>query len=242
MKPVLSTPRRNGLHVRDHFGPRRRLRDGRNALAPYPEGAFSLLELLIVIGIIVALTALIAPVTNSMMRGNQLTTSGQSLVNQLSLARQAALTDGHAVQVRLYKLPDHNKADGTPSVYRAIQCFSEGDPVMAGGVPTAPLKPLTAPLLFAAPVIVLDSKVQSSLLNIPASSPGAQQPGVSTYGTNYQYISFRFKPDGQVDIPAEATGLTLVLQNDASTPGALPANFCSVEIDPRTGAVRAFRP
>jgi uncharacterized protein (TIGR02596 family) len=203
--------------------------------------AFSLVELLVVIAIIAALGMMLAPVTMGLMRAYQLTTSANTVASQLNLARQAALTNGYAVQVRLYKLPDYNQPEttGSPAVYRGIQCFSEGAPAVSGGTTTTPTAPLTPPQFFTSPVVVLEDAAKSTLLTLPSTVPVDK---LSTYGANYRYLSFRFKPDGQADLPDTATGLTMVLKGDAIESGGLPANFCSIVLDPRTGAVRGYRP
>ena len=208
---------------------------------PYP--AFTLLELLIVIGIMAILGVLLAPVTSGLMRAHGLTTASQSVIGQLNLARQVSTTRGAAVQVRFYRLPDYNEPElsGSPSVYRALQIFVEGDPVVSGGSTSTPVKPLSNPLLFNAPVVILKDTDKSTLLTLPETIPTSGQ-NFSTYGTNYRYLIFRFRADGQADLPDTATGLTLVLEKDIPASGSLPANFCAIEIDPRTGASRSYRP
>ncbi len=199
---------------------------------------FSLLELLIVIAIIGILTALAVPAVSSISRSYQMTAAGHAVLNTLVQARQAAITKGYPVQVRIYKLPDYNQpGTGSPTVYRALQAFVEGDPITTGGASASPLTPLAKASFFSSPVQILVGK--SSLLTLPAtSSPQETLPG---YGKNYSYVSFRFKPSGQADISTSTSGLVLAFSTD-SQGGGLPANFRALEIDPVTGAVRDDAP
>lgn len=205
--------------------------------------AFSLLELLVVIAIMTAMAVLLAPIAVGMLRSQQLTVASQAIVNQLTLARQKALVSGYAVQVRLYFLPPYSQPPGsaTPSLFRGIQCFSEGDPVLSGSASVPPLTALGSPVYFQSDVAVLNDASKSTLLNLPVSDPSSQQK-LGAYGNNYRFLSFRFKPDGRPDLPDTASGLTLVLDHDPVQPGGLPKNFCLVEIDLLTGSIRTFRP
>lgn len=202
--------------------------------------AFSLLELLMVITILAVLSALIVPSVSGLSRSYQLNSSGQSLLNNLTQARQAALTRGYPVQVRIYKLPGHfDSASASPSVFRAMQTFVEGDPAKAGSGVTVPVTPLSKPVFFSSPVEILDSATYSSVLSLPYTS--APQESLPGFGKNYGYVSFRFKPDGQADLPAGFSSLTM-LSKEGSSGSGLPKNFRSFEIDSATGAVREYSP
>lgn len=201
---------------------------------------FSLVELLMVIAIIGILTALVMPAVSSISRGYGLSTAGHAVVNSLVQARQAAMTRGYPVQVRIYKLPSYTQpSSASPSSFRAMQIFVEGDPSMANSAASVSVTPLARAVFFNAPVEILSDTNKSPILGLTyESSPQETLPG---YGRNYGYVAFRFKPSGQADLPADAAGLTLVLGTEAGS-GALPANFRAIEIDPITGSVRDYSP
>jgi uncharacterized protein (TIGR02596 family) len=200
--------------------------------------AFSLIELLVVVAIIGLLAALIVPAVSGISRSYQMNAAGHAVLNTLMQARQTAMTRGYPVQVRLYKLPGYLEANtAAPSVFRAMQIFLEADPVVSGGGVTVPVTPLSKPVFFSSPVELLAN--QSSILTLPATT--SPQETLAGFSKNYSYVSFRFKPSGQADLPATATGLTLALSTDPSGAG-LPKNFRALEIDPATGAVRDYAP
>lgn len=201
---------------------------------------FSLVELLMVIALIGILTALVMPAVSGISRGFGLSTAGHSVVNTLVQARQAAMTRGYPVQVRIYKLPGYSQPNtGAPGSFRAIQAFVEGDPTSSNNATRVTVTPLSRPVFFNAPVEILNDTSKSPILGLTyESSPQESLPG---YGKNYGYVSFRFKPGGQADLPSDSAGLTLILGTDANG-GALPANFRAIEIDPITGSVRDYSP
>jgi len=199
---------------------------------------FSLLELLAVIAVMALLAALVVPAVSGISKSYQMTSASHSVLNHLVQARQVAITKGYPVQVRFYKLPGYGEASSAaPSQFRAMQLFIESDPTVSGNTATVPLKALSKPVFFNAPVEILPG--QSSLLTLPLNT--SPQESVGGYGQNYRYVSFRFKPSGQTDLPATATGLTLALSEGASG-STLPANFRAIEIDAANGTVRDYAP
>lgn len=200
---------------------------------------FTLIELLVVMVIILILAVGLVPAATSIMRGYQLTASTDSLVSNLMLARQNALTRGAAVQVRLYQLPDYNQpSSSAPAVYRGLQAFVEGDPV--AGSTNVPLTPLTRPVYFKNQVVVLADTSVSTVLGLTPSTGDTNTVG--DYRSNYKYISFRFKPNGQTDLSDTNNCLSLVLQNDPVVSQGLPANFRTIKIGSPSGVVQTYKP
>lgn len=201
---------------------------------------FSLVELLMVIAIIGILTALVMPAVSGISRGYGLSTTGHAVVNCLVQARQAAMTRGYPVQVRIYKLPSYGRPDSAaPESFRAMQAFIESDPVVSGDAVGVAVTPLSRAVFFSAPVEILSDTNKSPILGSGyEASPKETLPG---YGKNYAYVAFRFKPSGQADLPSDAAGLTLAL--GAETGGnSIPVNFRAIEIDPISGSVRDYSP
>ena len=205
---------------------------------------FSLVEVLVVLAIIAILTAAAVPAISSTMRAYQLETTSQTVVNQLSLARQNALSINQCVEVRFYYLPDYNQpVSATPAVYRAMQCFSQGAPNASG---TSVLTPLTKPCFFPAPIIVsmaISPNPVSPLLSTSPATPATTDLSLPVYGSNYRYSSFQFKPNGSAgSLSSTSNSMTLVIQNDALGSTGLPKNYVTLQVDPLVGTVRAFRP
>jgi prepilin-type N-terminal cleavage/methylation domain-containing protein len=65
--------------------------------------AFSLIELLVVVGIITLLMALLVPALNGPLESGRLTQVATVLSGQLSLARQKAVTENRPIIVRIIR-------------------------------------------------------------------------------------------------------------------------------------------
>ena len=212
---------------------------------PRASPGFSLIEMLVVLAIIGIVATLSIPTLTGAMRSYQLSATGQTIINQLTLARQKAISSSHAVQVRFYFLPSSNaSSSATPTTYRAMQCFTEGDPVYSGGATVLPVSALTKPFFFPAPVIVIANTQQSPLFNLSGQSGLASDPAnpLPVYGTNYKYSYFRFRSNGSTDLGTSTNSLTLMLENDSIVANGLPRNYETLQIEPGIGSIRSFRP
>jgi len=192
------------------------------------------------------------------MRSYQLTAAGQTVIAQLALARQTALTSNHAVQVRFYQLPDYNlSSTATPTVFRGMQSFKEGDLPANGSSTTVPLTALSQPTFFSAPAIGSTNANSSSILSqtaiTPSSAAGTTDALLPSYAYNYKYIAVRFQAGGSaqmmtsagtVALPSTSNTLTFLLKSDkiVDTTNGLAANYLTFTIDPVTGTIQTFRP
>ena len=68
-------------------------------------------------------------------------------------------------------------------------------------------------------------------------------------GLNYDYVAFRFLPDGSTNLPGksatDANGawfVTLQNINDKPVGTTPPNNFYTLQVDPVSGTLKQFRP
>lgn len=203
-----------------------------------PQRAFSLIELMVTIGIIGLLAVLTLPALNSTLAATNLKTSGLTVVEDLTLARQAAQSRNLQVEVRFYKLPGPAEGrDATPSTYRALQVFLIDE---NGG-----LRPLTRLNTFKGTVVLSTAAAESGLLADAGqaheeTTPTNEDPPLGGYGRNYRYVAFRFTPGGSTDLSAGKNFVTLVAADGQTAGGG--ASFYTVQVDRINGSVRSIRP
>jgi uncharacterized protein (TIGR02596 family) len=214
--------------------------------------AFSLVELVIVIAVIVIIAAFSMPAVNTILKGSQLSQASGMLVGQLSLARQQALSRNRTVEVRFYRYgdPEVPGEDATaPSTgrFRALQLFEVQPSGVA--VPIDKIQTLPGGVIFA---YSESGEGLSSILDVAtASTP--KKPGTDDKAAprlprgvdyKYEYVSLRFLQDGSTDkLPTGKWFLTLLGINDRlDAPNKPPSNFFTVQIDPVSGVSRSYRP
>ena len=213
--------------------------------------AFSLIELMVVLGVVGLLLAFAAPNLLSLISANSLTGEGQVLRNQLTYAQQIAISKSADVEVRFFKMPDY--ANARPDeAFRAFQLFQYNQ--------SGQLAPISTFFRIRSPVAVHESL--STLLDPRAngasakdkkfgfSSPtqGRAEAPAGEGGTlqSTEYVSFRFRPDGSTDLPYRTTSqdtwyITLV-QGEGAIQSSKPDNYLCLQINPYNGQVSEFRP
>ena len=205
---------------------------------------FTLVELLVVIAIITILGALAIPSINAVMGGAQLTSGSQMLSDQISLARQTALSSNHDVEVRFYQFADPNmpgEQANSPSTgkYRAMQAFEmldSGTAVQLGKIQRIPSS------------IIIDSGAQLSTLLSSSQqktwTTSDPQVSLPVFGTSYNCRVFRFHPDGSTNLspPTSQWFLTLHSIGKGDALAQPPANFFTILVYASNGHVQSFRP
>ena len=229
---------------------------------------FSLIELMIVVFIIGIVAAFTIPAMTTILRGSQLAQASQILSDQVNLARQYALSKNHPVEVRFIRyadpeMPGEVTPGGTSTPangqFRAIQVLETMDAIDPVTNDFVRL-PLDKPQLLPQ-AIVMNQNTLSTLINDPnngatiptkATASSNDPPLPRNIGTNYDFVYFRFLPDGSTNLPLQAANpgangntawcVTLLNINDPATPTAPPPNFFTLQIDPVSGTIKQFRP
>jgi len=192
--------------------------------------AFSLIELLVVMGVIILLMALIVPAFNSIGRSTNLTVAAQQLADQFNAARQQAIARNRQVELRIYKIPD--EADSTLA-YRALRVFVLNND---GSVQSRDRLQK-----FPKGIVISENSSGSTLSALAASTTNEDLPG---FGAS-PYVYLRFRPDGSTGLNAAPTlkwFWTLVNSKGPLEANGLPANFATIQLDPLTGRPKLFRP
>jgi uncharacterized protein (TIGR02596 family) len=222
--------------------PRQRLRAG------VARSGFTLVELLTVMAIMAILLYLAIPASTSLQETNNLGFGGQSVVDELAVARQYAASRNQTVYVR-FIAPSASSYQG----YSFVQIWTT-NPATGTQVPVDHIVKLPVGIEVSA-ISALSPLVSTGNNGLAGNT--SPMPSGSTIAGSYVYFTVR--PDGNVVVPAPpsqvnvntATNaayqfqpyyfLTLVpVRDDNNT--ALPKNYVTIEVNPDTANTQIFRP
>ena len=194
--------------------------------------AFSLIELLVVIAIVALLTSVAAPSIGSVIAGSNLNRAGQLVNDQLTIARQEAVTKNCDIHVRFFTINSGNQ-----SGVRGIQLWRVEESA-SGPVTNA----FGRMVLLPEGVLINPANTLSPLLTVPPAAGGSSgNTNLPTYG-NASYTGFRIRANGTLDNAVAANNF-LTLQNANPPPSAdVPDNYYTLQVNPITGKVLSYRP
>lgn len=202
--------------------------------------AFSLLELLVVVSIMLILISLSTVAVQHVMRGVELTSSAATVQDILNLARQTALSTNCPVEVRFYQVPPKD-GPASSAVYRAIGIYQvdQNGPRAVGK-----LSYLDGTMRLA------DTEAFGTLLKHTPEAKSTLRSLDATGTKEYVYHYFQYRPDGSTSLDANAPApdggdtwhVMIYGGNDSIAGGTPPANYASIQLDPVTGRTEMFRP
>jgi uncharacterized protein (TIGR02596 family) len=195
-------------------------------------GAFSLIELLVVIGIAAALMGLAGTAFFNMAKSTRVTTAGNQVLDALAQARQRAVTQNSRVEVRFYKLPAQSGQGA--DAFRGLRAVRIGQDGKSTDLERVVRLPDT--------VIISEITAQNTIFDATVE----EKEDLNSEQKNVPYRAITFLPNGQTDLnldPGQKWFLTLYDgQAAAQATDNLPDNYAVVQIDAFTGNARVLRP
>jgi len=219
--------------------------------------AFTLIEMLVVVTIIVVLLAFTTPALMRTMQSSRLATAGDGLMGAISEAQQISFAQNIPVEMRFFKFPE---GLDTEDNYRAYQTFKITQKFDAAGAVTEQLVPVNNLIRLSDSVIIVpDITLSPILMSGGQDFEDTKEGGSTGYSgvSGATYNALRFMPDGSCrTVGAAIGGLAALTYNNlpesfltvtsesgqAITLENLPKNFYTIQIDPFTGKARNYRP
>jgi len=199
--------------------------------------AFSLIELLAVLGVVAVLFALTIPAFGPMTERIRLGQSTEILAGELQTARLRVVSKNRPIEVRFFKVP--NPVEQSELQYRSVGFFTQQD--------DGEWQPLQAFFTLPEQLAFHEDLKASTLLDEGRDEILADSDLVAQWGgQEFEYCGFQFRPDGSTSLKGTETyTLTIVHQRDRTRSiggqGGV-SNFATLTLDPVSGAVRIHRP
>ena len=212
---------------------------------------FTMIELLVVVGIIVIMAALAMGGLSNVVRSSKLTNAAQRVADTINIARQTAAARNLPVEVRFYSLPYFGKTTGGAYIVRGMVLYIQDTPSNSVTASTN-MVALTKPYFF--PERIVGWQTASKLLNstivnyVPYTATKEGFGAISKNTVNY--YAFTINPNGRLSPSAINTlsnYITLVNWEpdtpcNASTLPTVPKNCATIQVDPMTAKVTIIRP
>lgn len=222
--------------------------------------AFTLVEMITVVGIIALLVALATPALVDVIRATRLSSAGDSLSNRLSLAQQSAVAKSNEVEVRFYQYIDSANADGASTplfyAYQVVETPNSRDP-----------RAISEVYYLESGIVLSTRQNLSPMLQTVVQQQGDSKnqfifkPATGAAPNSVTYSALRFYPDGSCRLltgasagqtaaasavaytvrPLSDSYLTVVEARTVSD-AATPTNYYCLQVDFYTGKVRTYRP
>lgn len=227
--------------------------------------AFTLVELIVVVGIMALIIAAVAPGLTEVIRAARLTSAGDQVLGRISLAQQQALSLNSPVELRFYSYEEALSGTGTPAIrgMQLIELLNDAATANIGEETAEEVltqRRLNEPVFLETGVeISTDATLSPLMTNLVEDS--ADQ-AVQFPRENARYSALIFYPDGgfrlrgtagansgtaaetNATVPNLAQSFFTIAESRdlQSSPGEAPPNYYCIQLDPYTGKARTYRP
>lgn len=201
-----------------------------------PRG-FTLVEILIVIGIVLILVALTIPLLSGIGESKQVSSEADNVSSQISYAQLLAKSSNRPVELRFYLKPVTETQ--TKEYVRASQVMvTDADGLFQ---PDGRIRDL------AGKVIIHPSPEFSSITGGQPLSPDPNaQSQNNKVAQDLEYHAIRFMPNGSTNLGKSGTNqhwtLTFINWSPVINESELPSDFVTIQVDPFTSQLRRYEP
>lgn len=224
--------------------------------------AFTLVEMLVVVTIIVLLLAFTTPALMRTLQSSRLSSVGDSLLGIISEAQQTAYAYNVPVELRFFKYKDATESEERFHSYQLFRVTLQSTGTGASLTVKEVLVPTGNLLRIADGITIADNQELSPALS-GDGLPDSKEGGSAGYSgvEDATYNALRFMPDGscrKVGATKTTGGATLAALTYQTLPQSfftvsmdsgqpvtvenLSKNFYTIQVDPFTGKARTYRP
>ena len=179
------------------------------------------------------------PSLGGILGGSKISLGVETVLGALTSARQLAATKNHDVEFRLIEMKDPAFLSSSNQI-RAVQILE---------ILENRTNPIGKPRVFPSGVLIGSDAEMTTLAALANSPAASSDPRISGVGTTYNYRSFRFRPDGSINLKQNLPGVTnyfLTIYDEkyqSQVSGKKPpANYATIQLEPATGAATLYRP
>lgn len=193
---------------------------------------YTLVEMLVVVGIVLSLFAVASSGFRKTWESQELRASAMQLATNLALASQTSIKLGKPVQVRFYRYQSAEVATEKPQ-FHSYQLLVR-DPLTNLALPLHEMQ------RFESTTIMSSFERFSSIASKPVK---AEKFDPNLTVGEYEYVSVEFRPNGRTNLDPAALQpwtITLIPVTWADRIGETPKDFQTLSIEPGTGAVRMW--
>lgn len=194
-----------------------------------------MVELLLVMVVLSVLLLFTMPSLVNTTGGSRLTIAGDLLLNALSEAQQKAVASDAEVEVRFYENAEPSSWGGVREL-SSFQVFTLAATGEDGEQPRfVPSSGLTK---LPEGVVISHKDDITSLLQ----RPWKEQAPIDLSEKPKRYLEIRFLPDGSTNLFSGQLWFVTLVADTSEEQTEIPRNYYTIQLDPVTGRLRAFRP
>jgi len=215
---------------------------------------FSLIEMLVVLGVIGLIAGFAVPSITDALKGSTLTQAADLLTAQIATASETSTIENESISIEFYKYAD-SQIPGSTAEFRAFQLVKRSRDAGTGAEENE-FESVSEFIRLPDGIIILDNPTYSTLVTSPFTRCSRTANIPERDGNTGATISaschrFEFRPNGTTNlrkgksqtIERSRTLWFLTLADEVTSRGnQLPDNFITLQVDPFTGSIRKLQP
>lgn len=200
-------------------------------------GAFSMIEMIVVVGIISILVTFAAPHISGILTATKLRNAADEVNSRLLEAQSLAVLFNTEAELRLYEVPDLIDPTRRPTL-RKLRLLTLQPPdvdAVAENAGAGVFEVVGAATNLDQGVEINPDAEYSSIIDLGFTEPKDEDE-------HGRYVAVRYRSDGSAGLQTGKSWFLTLHERDAHVNGKRLKNFITLQIEPATGRIRSFQP